>query len=232
MTQNPRIDVRREVEAAIERYVEQRRQLLDAFLRDKFSFTGTMRRARVTFARDVVKSLLNFALAVPSLVAKKLIAALQHIGRDQAAAALAKIPLSFKTEAPAQIERALLRELLELLDAHGTGNALRRLGAAASRRGGGHRGGPRKCPPFFGPQNTLAGARTKPFKQNPPPPRGESSTALRFPFLQVDPLRCYFGGRHPPCSPLGDPLLRVVTSEREKSPVFSFLSKTLRLGPP
>ncbi|HSI04418.1 MAG TPA: DUF6635 family protein [Myxococcota bacterium] len=101
-------------DGAIERYIEERRQLVDAFVARHFTLAGTVARFRRTFVKDIARYPINFLLSLPSLFVKQVADWLEMAGWDHGARLLERIPLPLKTVAQAEVERAVVEELLEL----------------------------------------------------------------------------------------------------------------------
>jgi hypothetical protein len=101
-------------DGAIERYIEERRQRLDAFVAQHFSFAGTLARFRRTFVKDIARYPINFLLSLPSLFAKQVAEWLEMAGWEQGTRLLERMPLPLKTAAQLEVERAIIGELLEL----------------------------------------------------------------------------------------------------------------------
>ena len=101
-------------DGTIERYCEERRRRVDAFVERHFSFAGTFARFRRTFVKDIARYPINFLLSIPSLFVKQVADWLEMAGWDHGVRLLERLPVPLKTAAQTEVERAILEELLEL----------------------------------------------------------------------------------------------------------------------
>src|SRR5262249_39590965 len=75
-----RLGLRSWIAPGISRYVEERRQALDGFLRECFSFRGTCRLFWRTLRSDLLRHPLNFILAIPKLLFHRIAGVMEKFG--------------------------------------------------------------------------------------------------------------------------------------------------------
>jgi hypothetical protein len=109
-----REDASRIVSEGARRYFESRREMVDAFVDRRFSFSGSLSMHRKAIGWDMLKAPANIALAVPQLVAKLGAAGAKGVGADRVADYLGTRKLVFDTEVGNEIEWLVITELLEL----------------------------------------------------------------------------------------------------------------------
>ncbi|HZA92064.1 MAG TPA: DUF6635 family protein, partial [Gemmatimonadales bacterium] len=109
-----REEANRIVAEGARRYFQSRREMVDAFVDRRFSFSGSLSMHRKAIGWDMLKAPANIALAVPQLAAKLAAAGAKAIGADRTSEYLGSRKLVFDTEVGNEIEWLVITELLEL----------------------------------------------------------------------------------------------------------------------
>ena len=78
-----RQDANRIVAEGARRYFQSRREMVDAFVDRRFSFSGSLSMHRKAIGWDMLKAPANIALAVPQLAAKLAAAGAKAVGADR-----------------------------------------------------------------------------------------------------------------------------------------------------
>ena len=84
-------------EQEIGRYVEERRQALDDFLRECFSFRGTCSVFWRTLRSDLLRHPLNFILAIPKLLITRIAGVMEKVGRYSSARRFQRLSLVLRS---------------------------------------------------------------------------------------------------------------------------------------
>src|SRR5262249_7181557 len=84
-------------EQEIGRYVEERRQALDDFLRECFSFRGTCNVFWRTLRSDLLRHPLNFILAIPKLLITRIAGVMEKFGRYSLARRFQRLSLVLRS---------------------------------------------------------------------------------------------------------------------------------------
>jgi len=100
-------------EECIERYTQERRRRVEAFVQDHFSLRKTLQLQKRSLLRDFLAYPLNAIWSIPYLSFKKGIESLDKIGVSGLTPLLTKIPSGIKTDYQREIERRIETDLLE-----------------------------------------------------------------------------------------------------------------------
>jgi tetratricopeptide (TPR) repeat protein len=99
-------------EQGIACYVDARRQALDQFLRNSYSFRGTIRVLRRTLRADLLRHPLNFVLSIPKLFISRIANFLEKLGWYSTARALQTVFRVLRSGFEAARERQIVTELI------------------------------------------------------------------------------------------------------------------------
>ena len=98
----------------IERYVDQRRQQVDSFIAEHFSFRGTLAVLWRTLKTDVVRHPINFVLSIPLLFVGRVASWLEKFAWYSVAKVLNRVPLRLRTAFEKAREQQVVVGLLGL----------------------------------------------------------------------------------------------------------------------
>lgn len=96
------------------RYIKTRRSKVDSYVKDNYSFKGSLRRHKKSIGLDLLRVPLNILLMPITLITDLLAFLLKKIGLLKISSTLRKVPKSFETELDKEIKWLIYTELLEL----------------------------------------------------------------------------------------------------------------------
>jgi hypothetical protein len=99
---------------AIDVYLEECRTRLKTFSRQQFSWEGAYAMRRTALAADLLIAPINVMLALPAVIASKIILFFERSGFSEAARILAYIPVGVKTGYQREVERRVWSDLFGL----------------------------------------------------------------------------------------------------------------------